>query len=186
MTDLLLNLLNKSCEKEYKLVYGKCYSLIQDIKIFQSFFIYIMSSNNPEDHIGTCIDCCNPPPVSDYMGGAPFCTCCKSCHNHICSYCAKNPELDRLPKEKLNELKEAIEILIANSSSEKYKENVNKFNDEVKNISSEYYCSNCFKQFDKEKYISTQEIIEELKTKYPQIYDEIIKSREIYYIPDFK
>ena len=186
MTDLLLNLLNKSCEKKHELLYGVCYSLIQDIKIFQCFFFYIMSSNNPDDHIGTCIDCCNPPPVSDYLGGAPFCICCKSCHNHICSYCAKNPELDRLPKEKLNKLKQAIEILIANSSSEKYKENVNKFNDEVKNISSEYYCSNCFKQFDKEKYISTQEIIEELKTKYPQIYDEIIKSREIYYIPDFK
>ena len=184
MTDLLLNLLNKSCEKKHELLYGVCYSLIQDIKIFQCFFFYIMSSNNPDDHIGTSIDCFIPPLVSDYLGGAPFCICCKSCHNHICSYCAKNPELDRLPKEKLNKLKEAIEILIANSSSEKYKENVNKFNDEVKNISSEY--SNCFKQFDKEKYISTQEIIEELKTKYPQIYDEIIKSREIYYIPDFK
>ena len=186
MTDLLLNLLNKSWEKKHELLYGVCYSLIQDIKIFQIFFFYIMSSNNPDDHIGTSIDCFIPPQVSDYLGGAPFCICCKSCYNHICSYCAKNPELDRLPKEKLNKLKEAIEILIANSSSEKYKENVNKFNDEVKNISSEYYCSNCFKQFDKEKYISTQEIIEELKTKYPQIYDEIIKSREIYYIPDFK
>lgn len=186
MTDSLLNLLNKSCEKEHKLVYGVCYSFIQDIKIFQSFFIYIMSSSNLDDHIGTCIDCGNPPPINDYMGGAPFCTCCKSCHNHICSNCAKNPELDKLPKEKLSKLTEIIEFLLANSSSEEYKDKVNKFNEEVKNISSEYYCSNCFKQFDKEKYISTHEILEELKTKYPKVYDDIIKSREIYHIPDFK